>query len=163
MLIPGLPTYRSVGSTLGHGEPDSWRVASSPALAPEIVTRHHDVPMRTTLTLDDDVAVLLREEADRSRRPFRQVVNQVLRLGLSAAGAPSAREPFRTKARSLGLRPGFDPDKMNQLAGELEDEAILDKLRKDQRRAAAWRPTSPTAGCGFRPSWTRTTATSSFC
>lgn len=89
--------------------------------------------MRTTLTLDDDVAALLREEAERSRRPFKQVVNQALRLGLRAGAAPERRERFRVKPHSFGLKPGIDPDKMNQLAGELEDEAIVEKFRAHQR------------------------------
>jgi hypothetical protein len=89
--------------------------------------------MRTTLTIDDDVASLLREEAARSRRPFKQVVNQALRLGLTAGHSAKPRERFVVKPHHFGpLRPGIDPDKMNQLAGELEDAAIIDKLRWDQ-------------------------------
>lgn len=89
--------------------------------------------MRTTLTLDEDVAALLREEAARSRRPFKQVVNHALRLGLTGGAGQAPREPFRTKPHSFGLRPGFDPDKMSQLAGELEDQSIMETLRSQQR------------------------------
>ncbi len=89
--------------------------------------------MRTTLTLDDDVAALLREEAHRSKRPFKQVVNQAIRLGLRAASGPTEPRPFRVRARRLGLRPGIDPTKLNQLADELETEEIrrtyADQLR----------------------------------
>lgn len=50
--------------------------------------------MRTTLTLDDDVAVKLRAAA--RRRPFRVVVNEALRAGLAALERPTARrEPYR--------------------------------------------------------------------
>ena len=47
--------------------------------------------MRTTLTLDDDLAVALKEQAQRAGRPFKQVVNDALRrqplgvVGLTAA------------------------------------------------------------------------------
>jgi hypothetical protein len=37
--------------------------------------------MRTTLTLDDDVAAKLKTEAQRTGAPFREIVNEVLRRG----------------------------------------------------------------------------------
>ena len=60
--------------------------------------------MRTTLTLDDDVAALLNKEARKSGEPFKQVVNRFLRLGLTAAKQP-ARKPFVVKPMNLGLPP----------------------------------------------------------
>ena len=90
-------------------------------------TRHHDVYVRTTLTIDDDLAAQLREEAARQGLPFRQVLNRMLRLGLRAASGAGPRERFRVEARRLGLRAGFDPAKLNQLADEFEDEEILRK------------------------------------
>ena len=95
---------------------------------------HQDVYVRTTLTLDDDVAAQLREEAQRQQLPFRQVVNKVIRLGLRAGTPPGQRKPFRTDARYLGLREGFDPDKLGQLVDEMEAQAFV------QRRATspAW-------------------------
>lgn len=62
--------------------------------------------MRTTLTLDDDVAVLLKKEARKSGEPFKQVVNRYLRLGLTAPKQPNA-EKFVVKAKKLGL-PHFE-------------------------------------------------------
>lgn len=38
--------------------------------------------MRTTLTLDDDVAMLLKKQVRESGRTFKDVVNHVLRRGL---------------------------------------------------------------------------------
>ena len=38
--------------------------------------------MRTTLTLDDDLAMMLKREAESSRRPFRDVVNDAIRRGM---------------------------------------------------------------------------------
>jgi predicted transcriptional regulator len=40
--------------------------------------------MRTTLTLDDDVAAKLKTEAQRAGRPFREIVNEALRRGLES-------------------------------------------------------------------------------
>src|SRR5687767_9359073 len=93
--------------------------------------------MRTTLTIDDDVAALLREEAIRQGLPFKQALNRTLRLGLRAAAGPATRQPFRVEPHPLELRPGFDPDKMNQLADELEDEEILRKQAEWERSRVA--------------------------
>ncbi|MFZ3263711.1 MAG: hypothetical protein WA172_06900 [Terriglobales bacterium] len=60
--------------------------------------------MRTTLTLDDDVASLLNKEVRRSGESLKQVVNRFLRLGLTASKQP-ARKPFRIKPLDLGLPP----------------------------------------------------------
>jgi hypothetical protein len=65
---------------------------------------HHDV--RTTLTLDDDVAALLKKEVRKSGEPFKQAVNRYLRLGL-AAPKPATAKRFVVKPRNLGL-PHFE-------------------------------------------------------
>lgn len=50
--------------------------------------------MRTTLTLDDDVAALLHRAIRHTRRPLKEVVNDALRRGLESRGAP-APAPYR--------------------------------------------------------------------
>jgi hypothetical protein len=60
--------------------------------------------VRTTLTLDDDVAILLKKEARRAGEPFKQVVNRYLRLGLTAPRQPQ-RKPFKVKPWNLQLPP----------------------------------------------------------
>lgn len=60
--------------------------------------------MRTTLSLDDDVAQLLHKEVRRSGESFKGVVNRFLRVGLAASKQP-VRKPFRVKPWSLGLPP----------------------------------------------------------
>lgn len=60
--------------------------------------------MRTTLTIDDDVAALLKQEMRKSGRPLKQVVNDRLRLGFTAANQP-ARLPFKVKPWNLRLPP----------------------------------------------------------
>ncbi len=84
--------------------------------------------MRTTMTLDDDVAEALRNLAHERRQPFKRVVNDTLRQGLSPERAPEP--PFKQEAYHMGLLPGIDPTKFNQLADELEDEEILRKLQQ---------------------------------
>jgi hypothetical protein len=84
--------------------------------------------MRTTLTLDKDLDQALREEARRSGRPLKRVVNETLRAGLLARRSPPARR-YRLKPASLGgVLPGVDLDKALRLAETLEDEAIARKL-----------------------------------
>jgi hypothetical protein len=58
--------------------------------------------MRTTLTIDDDVAVALERMRRAQDKSFKEVVNQTLRRGLEQANAPKPRKPFRTKSVSLG-------------------------------------------------------------
>jgi hypothetical protein len=77
--------------------------------------------MRTTLTLDDDVAAKLRAEARRMGRPFREVVNEALRRGLVARSGQGAREPFKVEPRDLGnVRPGLSLDNVADLIEQVE-------------------------------------------
>ena len=85
--------------------------------------------MRTTVTLDDDLAARLRELARERGDSFRQVLNDTLRAGL-AGGRSAARRPYRVATARLELRPGIDLDKALRLAGELEDEEIIRKLER---------------------------------
>lgn len=82
--------------------------------------------MRTTLTLDPDVAEQLRREAKRSGRPFKTVVNDILRRGLGQKETPPGR--FQVEAHDFQLLPGVDPDRMNQLVDELESLESVGKL-----------------------------------
>jgi hypothetical protein len=85
--------------------------------------------MRTTLTLDPDVAERLRKEMRRTGRGLKALVNEALRVGLGGAGRPSHAARFTVKARDLGLRPGLDPDRINQLVDELEVAETRKKYR----------------------------------
>jgi hypothetical protein len=59
--------------------------------------------MRTTLTLDDDVAALLRRTLARRKTSMKRVVNDALRAGLREMNVrPKARATYRTPAVSLG-------------------------------------------------------------
>lgn len=77
--------------------------------------------MRTTLTLDDDVAAKLKAEMRRTGKSFREVVNEHLRRGLLARRAASTRVPFTIRARDLGnLRPGLSLDCIAELLEQVE-------------------------------------------
>jgi len=75
--------------------------------------------VRTTLTLDDDVAVKLRAEARKSGEPFKQIVNRVLRTGLNVRSLAASAPPFKIKARPWGNK-GFNYDKVWELIEEIE-------------------------------------------
>ena len=80
---------------------------------------HHDV--RTTLTLDDDVAAKLKAAVRRTGRAFRDVVNETLRRGLAKPLQPETREPFVVHARGLGRRlPGVNLDNIGELLDQVE-------------------------------------------
>ena len=76
--------------------------------------------MRTTLTIDDEVANQLTELAHRSREPFKTIVNQTLRRGLE--GIRPDEGPFLVQAHDGGMRPGIDDRRLNELVFELEEE-----------------------------------------
>ena len=76
--------------------------------------------MRTTLTLDDDVAAKLKSLSRRSGRAFRDVVNDTLRRGLVTPLKGPPRPPFKIKARDMGARPGLDFDRISLLLEEIE-------------------------------------------
>jgi hypothetical protein len=86
--------------------------------------------MRTTLTIDDDLVGALKDLAHRSKRPFKEVVNETLRAGLTTRRAPRAK-PYRVKPASLGeVLPGINLDKALALADALEDQEIAAKMER---------------------------------
>jgi hypothetical protein len=77
--------------------------------------------MRTTLTLDDDVAAKLKAESRRAGVPFREVVNETLRRGLANRRVTGGRRAFAVVARDLGnLRPGISLDNVAELLEQVE-------------------------------------------
>lgn len=81
--------------------------------------------MRTTLTLDPDVADLLKQAVHAQRKPFKQVLNDALRQALSA---PAEHAPFVQQKFPMG-RSRVDLSKALALSGELEDQASLARHR----------------------------------
>ncbi|MEM7481474.1 MAG: DUF2191 domain-containing protein [Acidobacteriota bacterium] len=88
--------------------------------------------MRTTLTLDDDLARRLKDTARLTGKTFKEVVNATLRRGFGRGELPAATlPPFKIGKKARGLRPGIDPLKFNQLVDELAVEDFLEKVRKE--------------------------------
>jgi Arc/MetJ family transcription regulator len=98
-------------------------------------TEHHDVWMRTTITLDDEVAETLKKLAGKSGKSFKEVVNETLRLGLATGRAPARRGRFRIRAKACGFRPGIDPLRLNQLIDEMELEEVSAEASREMKIA----------------------------
>jgi hypothetical protein len=81
--------------------------------------------MRTTLTLEKDVAARLAQVVRRRKRPFKAVVNEVLRAGLAALEQPREPRPFKTTGFDLGP----------SLVGSLDDVAgVLARAEGESHR-----------------------------
>ncbi len=83
--------------------------------------------MRTTVTLDPDVAAGLQAAARERGVSFKKALNDAVRSGLGAASVPT--RPYRVPTRLLGLRPGIDLDHALRLAADGEDAEIVRKLQ----------------------------------
>lgn len=92
--------------------------------------------MRTTLTLDNDLAQRLKQTAARDGKPFKEIVNETLRAGLGLWDKP-IRKAKRTRLRTFRsrLKAGIDESKLNQLGDQLEVESFLAETLKPSRRA----------------------------
>ena len=79
----------------------------------------YDARMRTTLTIDPEIAERLRQEVALGKRPLKAIVNEALKRGLGLE-APAQQQPYRVTPHSSRFLPGVDVGKLNRLADELE-------------------------------------------
>jgi hypothetical protein len=93
--------------------------------------------MRTTLTIEDDLAGLLKRRARELGLPFKDLVNRTLRAGLGEAAKPRRQAAPKTMPHAFGFKPGIDLDKLNQLADELEAEEYALRQSEPARRRQA--------------------------
>lgn len=77
--------------------------------------------MRTTLTLDPDVSAKIKRTVAELRKPFKVVVNDLLRASLEKSSKPKAR-PYRIKPFPMGLKPGYNYDNIGELLAQAEGE-----------------------------------------
>lgn len=85
--------------------------------------------MRTTLTLDPDVALKLKKRMTAKKLTLKDAVNQALRAGLEADEV-RPRVRFKVEPHACGFKAGIDVDKLNQLVDELEVDEVSRKLRR---------------------------------
>jgi hypothetical protein len=64
---------------------------------------------RTTVTLDDDVLIRVKEEGRKRGVSFKEALNELLRSALNEQPGRSA-EPFRIEPTNMGYRPELNYD-----------------------------------------------------
>ena len=85
--------------------------------------------MRTTLTIDTDLAEQLRGRMAQKKLSLKRVVNEALRAGLARVDSET-QVTFSVEPHPCRFKAGIDLDKMNQLVDELEAEASLRSLSR---------------------------------
>jgi hypothetical protein len=75
--------------------------------------------VRTTLTIEDDVAKGLEREMRRSGMSLKAAINHFLRMGLFSSPAPE-QKPFKVHPRPFGLPAGLSYDNVEELLETLE-------------------------------------------
>jgi len=79
--------------------------------------------MRTTLTIDDDVADKLKAEVRKRGGTFKETVNELLREGIQARRISKKLKRFEVRPRAMGQRPGIHYDNIGELLEQLEGPA----------------------------------------
>ncbi|MFY9233141.1 MAG: hypothetical protein WAO58_01640 [Fimbriimonadaceae bacterium] len=77
--------------------------------------------MRHTVTFDPDVDQGVKRLSKKLGKSFKELINDLLRLGISATERPDEDVPLRLKPVKMGWR------------GELPDLALLDELEDEER------------------------------
>jgi hypothetical protein len=83
--------------------------------------------MRTTVTLDRDVEVPIRDRMRERGISFKEALNEALRAGLTQRQGGKAQR-FRLRTFRMGFRPEAALDQALSLAAAAEDEEIIRKL-----------------------------------
>jgi hypothetical protein len=83
--------------------------------------------MRTTLTIDSDVAERIRQETQTGKRSLKDVINDRLRAGFGMQPRVD-RPPFTVEPHTSSYQPGFDTGKLNPFLDDLEADACRDRL-----------------------------------
>lgn len=82
----------------------------------------YDAIMRTTLSLNEDVLEKARAMAGQLHVPFKTVVNEALRLGLSEVENQAKQRRYRTIPHAMGRRSGYNVDNVQKLLAQAEGE-----------------------------------------
>jgi hypothetical protein len=76
--------------------------------------------VRTTLTLDEDVARLVEREMKRLGVSKKEAVNRMIRIGWTAGRRTSNAKRYVVKPRKMGLLPGMSYDSISELLEQVE-------------------------------------------
>lgn len=89
--------------------------------------RCYDADVRTTLSINDALLKEVRRRAGAAGRPFRQMLEETIALGLAAAKKPKTQRRVRIQPRRLGLKAVYQKMSLNQLYDQLEAERTAAK------------------------------------
>jgi hypothetical protein len=79
--------------------------------------------MRTTLALDEDVAVMIKQLQKKEEKPFKQIVNELLRIGLAQKKAPvKPKKEYSTPELHTGPSRYADLDNIGEILAVAETE-----------------------------------------
>lgn len=84
--------------------------------------------MRTTVTLDDDTAALVRQRMDERGVGFKEALNDAIRDG---ARPPGDRPAVTTPIHAMGT-PNVVLDRALALAAQLEDDELVQRMREGE-------------------------------
>ena len=88
--------------------------------------------MIVTLNLSERLVAQLARTAAERGVPADGIAEEMLERGFSAAPA-TPREPFKLKGYDLGVLPGVDPERLSEIAQEVEDDEKLAHMgRQDE-------------------------------
>ena len=110
-----------VGGRVGGWEEGVAREAVPTGSVDLIFDPHHDADVRTTINISDAILSELRERARQRRRPFREILQETIQLGLSAT-PPSCEQPVRIETYRVGIKSAYRGLSMNQLYDQIEAE-----------------------------------------
>jgi len=84
--------------------------------------------MRTTIRIDDELLVKLKEEARKQKISLTGLLDRTLRAGMQASREPRRRRRrYREQTHAMGT-PSVTLDKALALAAMLEDKEIVRKM-----------------------------------
>jgi hypothetical protein len=76
--------------------------------------------MRSTLTLEDELDNQVRALAEHEHISYKEAINLCLDKGLERLMAAEKPQEYRIQPFALGLQPGIDAEKLNQIADDPE-------------------------------------------
>ena len=88
------------------------------------------------MTLEPDVERLLRRAMELNQESFKTTLNRAIRRGLAGMEGELDDVPFVVEPKDMGLRPGVDAARLQEVADAMEVDAYLDLSRRLETRKA---------------------------
>lgn len=82
----------------------------------------YDTYMRITLPLDMNVSEQATRLARARGKPFEEIIDEALRLGLERMQQPAQAKPYRFEPHDMGLRPQINLSKIAEVIAHAEGE-----------------------------------------